>query len=60
MKFEHPVMLFLFAQVVTAGGTYAAIRADLREAIITAHAASMRADDAHRRIDGVMAGPRPR
>lgn len=51
MKFDQPVILFLFAQVITAGGTYAAIRADLREAIVSAHIAEKRADDAHLRID---------
>lgn len=51
MKFDQPVILFLFAQLVTAGGTYAAIRADLREAIVSAHTAEKRADTAHERID---------
>ena len=53
MKFDSPVALFLFAQLVTAGGTYAAIRADLREAIVSAHIAEKRADDAHARIDRI-------
>lgn len=30
MKFDQPIVLFLVGQVITAGGTYAAIRADLR------------------------------
>jgi hypothetical protein len=51
MKFDQPVILFLLAQLVTAGGTYAAIRADLREAIVSAHNAEKRADTAHERID---------
>lgn len=28
------VILFIFGQVITAGGVYAAIRADLREALV--------------------------
>lgn len=51
MKFDHPVILFLIGQVLTAAGTYAAIRADLREAIVTAQTASRQADHAHARID---------
>lgn len=51
MKLDNTVILFLFAQLVTAGGTYAAIRADLREAIVSAHVAEKRADSAHDRID---------
>ena len=38
-------------QILTAAGTYAAIRADLREAIVTAKTAEARADQAHTRID---------
>uniref|UniRef100_UPI0035B13625 hypothetical protein n=1 Tax=Hylemonella sp. TaxID=2066020 RepID=UPI0035B13625 len=51
MKFDHPVLLFIVGQLVTAAGTYAAIRADLREAIVTAQVASRQADLAHARID---------
>ncbi|MGA8787256.1 MAG: hypothetical protein WB542_18170 [Polaromonas sp.] len=51
MKFDNPVLLFLIGQLVTAGGTYAAIRADLREAIVTAQAAKERAVEANARID---------
>lgn len=51
MKFDHPVILFLIGQVLTAAGTYAAIRADLREAIVTAQSAAKQADHAHQRID---------
>lgn len=43
--------LFMAGQIVTAGGTYAAIRADLREAIVTAQAAHQLADKANDRID---------
>ncbi len=53
MKFDQPVILFVLAQLVTAGGTYAAIRADLREAIVSAHTAEKRADAAHDRIDRI-------
>lgn len=53
MKFDQPVVLFLIGQVITAGGTYAAIRADLREAIVTAKTAETRADQAHQRIDRI-------
>lgn len=51
MKFDHPVVLFLIGQMVTAGGVYAAIRADLREAIVTANSAARSADLANARID---------
>lgn len=51
MKFDHPVLLFLLGQILTAAGTYAAIRADLREAIVTAQVASRQADLANARID---------
>lgn len=51
MKIDHTVLLFVLAQLLTAGGTYAAIRADLREAIVSAHVAEKRADSAHDRID---------
>lgn len=51
MKFDHPVVLFLIGQILTAAGTYAAIRADLREAIVTAQAAAKQAEHAHVRID---------
>lgn len=51
MKFDHPVLLFLIGQILTAAGTYAAIRADLREAIVTAQVAVKQADHAHARID---------
>lgn len=51
MKIELPIVLFLAAQVIAAVGTYTAIRADLREAIVSAHIAEKRADDAHARID---------
>lgn len=43
--------LFVAGQLVTAGGTYAAIRADLREAIVTAQVARASADKANERID---------
>jgi hypothetical protein len=43
--------LFMLGQIVTAAGTYAAIRADLREALIQASVAVQRADSAHGRID---------
>lgn len=51
MKFDHPVLLFIVGQLVTAAGMYAAIRADLREAIVTAQVAARQADLAHARID---------
>lgn len=51
MKFDHPIMLFIIGQILTAAGTYAAIRADLREAIVTAQVAVKQADLAHSRID---------
>lgn len=51
MKYDNPVILFLVGQLVTAGGTYAAIRADLREAIVTAKTAEDQASRAHQRID---------
>lgn len=51
MKFDNPIAIFLVGQFLTAAGTYAAIRSDLREAIVTAHIAEKRADDAHVRID---------
>lgn len=54
MKFDNPVVLFLIGQLVTAGGTYAAIRADLREAIVTAQQAAERAKAAEARIDRLM------
>lgn len=54
MKFDNPVILFLVGQLVTAGGTYAAIRADLREAIVTAQQAAERAKAAEARIDRLM------
>lgn len=54
MKFDSPVILFLVGQIVTAGGTYAAIRADLREAIVTAQQAAERAKAAEARIDRLM------
>ncbi|MES2483786.1 MAG: hypothetical protein V4609_17515 [Pseudomonadota bacterium] len=44
-------LLFVAGQLVTAGGTYAAIRADLREAIMAAHSAERSAAKAHDRID---------
>ncbi len=53
MKFDNPVLLFVVGQLVSAGGTYAAIRADLREAIITAQLAGAQAQKAHDRIDGL-------
>lgn len=51
MNFNNPIILFLIGQVLTAAGTYAAIRADLREAIVTAQTASRSADLANARID---------
>lgn len=51
MKFDHPVLLFIVGQLITAAGMYAAIRADLREAIVTAQVAAKQADLAHARID---------
>lgn len=55
MNEKHtPIVLFLVGQVITAGGTYAAIRADLREALVTAVHADKLAEQAHRRIDGIM------
>lgn len=50
---SNPVLLFLVGQVITAGGTYAAIRADLREAIVTAQTAAQQAERANTRIDGL-------
>jgi outer membrane murein-binding lipoprotein Lpp len=47
------VLLFLAGQLVTAGGTYAAIRADLREAIVSAHNAEQSAARANDRIDRI-------
>lgn len=52
MKLDNPILLFLMGQLIASGGVYAAIRADLREAIVTSHIAEKRADDAHARIDG--------
>lgn len=54
MKFDNPVVLFLIGQLVTAGGTYAAIRADLREAIVTAQAAAERAKATDARVDRML------
>lgn len=51
MNFKNPLVLFVVGQLVTAGGTYAAIRADLREAIITAQTAASQAARANERID---------
>jgi|GEM_PF-2219782 hypothetical protein len=53
MKLEtnHPVLMFVVAQLIAAGATYAAIRADLREALVTAQQAAVQADKAHQRID---------
>lgn len=48
---NHPVVLFLIGQLLTAAGTYAAIRADLREAIVTAQTAAKQAEHANARID---------
>jgi len=48
-----PLAIFMAGQVVTAAGVYAAIRADLREALIEAHIAVKRADEAHQRIDRI-------
>jgi hypothetical protein len=51
VKFDQSIVLFVVAQLVTAGGTYAAIRADLREALVTAVHAEKRAEQAHDRLD---------
>lgn len=51
---QSTIVLFLVGQLVTAGGTYAAIRADLREALVTATAAAYQAEKAHARIDGII------
>ena len=51
---QSTIVLFLVGQLVTAGGTYAAIRADLREALVTANRAEVQADKAHARIDGLI------
>ena len=53
MKIEpgNPLLLFLIGQVITAAGTYAAIRTDLREAIVTAQAAATQAQRAQDRLD---------
>lgn len=59
MKFDSPIVLFLVGQIVTAGGTYAAIRADLREAIVTAKTAEDQAARAHQRIDRIQEQRRP-
>lgn len=50
---DPAVWLFVAAQIITAGGVYAAIRADLREAIVNSKTAVKRADDAHQRIDRI-------
>lgn len=50
---SSPLVLFLAGQAITSGATYAAIRADLREALVTAHAAEAKADKAHDRIDRI-------
>lgn len=48
------ICLFVIGQFVTAGGLYAAIRADLREAMVTASVAAKRAEDANIRIDRIL------
>ena len=47
-------MYFIFGQLVTGAGNYAAIRADLREALVHSQAAIKAADEAHQRIDKLL------
>ncbi|MDF3822332.1 hypothetical protein P3G55_20680 [Leptospira sp. 96542] len=58
LDLKHPVVLLLAGQIVMASGVYAAIRADLREAMVTAQVAAARADQAHARIDQMLERPR--
>lgn len=44
-------LLQLLATLAVAGGVYAAIRADLREALVKAGLAIKSADQAHSRLD---------
>ena len=46
--------LFMVGQIITAAGTYGAIRADLMEAIVTSHQAAEAAAQANKRIDAFM------
>ena len=48
---ETNLLLQLLLIVATGGGVYAAVRADLREAMITAAGATKSADLAHQRIN---------
>lgn len=53
MKFDNPIFLFIVGQILTAAGTYAAIRADLAQAIVMANQALHQAEQAHQRIDRI-------
>lgn len=48
---ETNLLLQLLLIVATGGGVYAAVRADLREAMITAASAAKSSDLAHQRIN---------
>lgn len=48
------IVAFIVAQVVTAAGVYAAIRADLARLHERATAAKESADQAHQRIDALL------
>ena len=51
------ISAFLVAQIITAGGVYAAIRADLARLHERATAAKESADQAHHRIDSLLNHP---
>lgn len=54
IKFDNPLLLVILGQLITGAGTYAAIRADLREAIVNAAHAEVSASLANSRIDRVL------
>lgn len=51
MTLPAELLLTILGQLAAAAGIYAAIRADLREALIRSHMAQEAAQEAHRRLD---------
>lgn len=54
MNIALDLLIALVAQILTAAGVYAAIRADLARAIERATHAQQAADQAHKRIDSLL------
>ncbi len=53
-EFVLQVLIAVATAAATAAGVYVGIKSDLTRAIVLAEKAGTSADDAHRRIDGIL------